>query len=159
MHLVDPTQIFFNFAILWIMTFSKTTKDMLLQSYVLKLFSVDEHAYCFVGRKHGLNLEFDYDRLESECKANFILKTWSVRVSWGFASPIKILLFSETKRIKPQISIWEGHLKNKQEITFDVCNVWRYFWFRSHLNKNMQLSISSEVLNAFTITWRLVVTL
>ena len=147
------------------MTFFKTTKDMFFQSYVLKLFSVDEHAYCFVRRKHGLNLEFDYDRLEfadvanSECKANFILKTWSVRVSWGFASPIKILLFSETKRIKPQMWIWEGHLKNKQEIKLDVCNVWRYFWFRNHLNKNMQLSISSEVLNAFTITWRLVLTL
>ena len=36
----------------------------------------------------------------SECKANFILKTWSARVIWGSASPHpwKILLISETKR-------------------------------------------------------------
>ena len=65
--------------------FFKTTKDILLQSYVLILFSVDE-LIVLLEKNTDRNPEFDYDRLElaevdnSECKANFILKT-SVRVS------------------------------------------------------------------------------
>ena len=55
------------------------------------------------------------DKDNSECKANFILKTWPARVSWGSASPWKILLFSEKKRRKPPRCTWEGHLKDRRE--------------------------------------------
>ena len=62
------------------MTFFKTTKDILLQSFVLILFSVDE-LIVLLEKNTARNPEFDDDRLEladvdnSECKANFILKT------------------------------------------------------------------------------------
>ena len=56
--------------------FLKTTKDMLIQSYLQRLFSVNEH----IEENTSRNPEFNYDRFEladmdnSECKANFILK-------------------------------------------------------------------------------------
>ena len=57
------------------MTSFKTTKDMLFG-----LFSVDEHIV-LLEKYTTRNPEFDFDRFEladmdnSECKANFILKT------------------------------------------------------------------------------------
>ena len=58
---------------------------------------------CFVGRKHGLKsifLSWPPWIYYSECKANFILRTWSARVIWSSASSWKILLLSDTKRRK-----------------------------------------------------------
>ena len=49
---------------------------MLIQSYLQRLFSVNEH----IEENTSRNPEFNYDRFEladmdnSECKANFILK-------------------------------------------------------------------------------------
>ena len=43
------------------------------------------------------------------------------RVSWSFASHWKILLFSRTKRRKPQRCTWEWHLKNKRKTNMLLC--------------------------------------
>ena len=59
------------------MTFLKTAKDILFQSHVQILFSVDE-IIVLLDENTARNPEFDYDRFEladmdnSECKANFI---------------------------------------------------------------------------------------
>ena len=59
------------------MTFLKTAKDILFQSHVQRLFSVDE-IIVLVDENTARNPEFDYDRFEladmdnSEYKANFI---------------------------------------------------------------------------------------
>jgi len=59
------------------MTFLKTAKDILFQSHVQRLFSVDE-IIVLLDENTARNPEFDYDRFEladmdnSECKANFI---------------------------------------------------------------------------------------
>ena len=45
------------------MTFFKTTRDILLQSYVLKLFSVDE-LFVLLEENTDRSPEFDYDRFE-----------------------------------------------------------------------------------------------
>ena len=53
---------------------------MLFQCYVQRLFSVDEHIV-LSDENTARNPQFDYDRSEladvdnSECKADFILKT------------------------------------------------------------------------------------
>ena len=70
----------------WNFVFFKTTRDIPFQSYVQRLFSVDELIVLLEGNM-ARNPEFDYDRFEladidnSECKANCILKTGSARVS------------------------------------------------------------------------------
>ena len=54
----------------------------------------------------------------SECKANFILPELAEA---GSASHWKILLFSRTKRRKPQRCTWEWHLKNKRKTNVLLC--------------------------------------
>ena len=78
-----------------------------------RLFLVDELNVL-------LKSEFSYDRFElavvynCKFKANFILRT-SAEVSWSSASPRQILLFSETKRRKPQRCTSERHLKDERK--------------------------------------------
>lgn len=75
---------------------------LLFECYVRRLFSVDKHV-ALLEENTARNPEFDYGRSKLadmdnfECKANFTLKTWSARVSWGSASDWRILVFSETK--------------------------------------------------------------
>ena len=102
--------------------FFKTIRDLLFLSYVQRLFSVDGHRN---------PPEFDHDRTEladmdnSECKANFILKTWTARGSWFLAFPWKILLFSEIKRRKLRRCTWEAHLIKKRETQ---CPILIFIW-------------------------------
>ena len=66
------------------MIFFKTTRDMLLQSYNQRSFSVDK-LIVSLAENPARNPQFDYDRFEladmdnSECKANFILKNMICR--------------------------------------------------------------------------------
>ena len=70
----------FIFAIFRIITFFKTTRDMLFQCFVQRLCSVFEHVV-LLEENMDRNPEFYYNRFEladmdnSEYKANFILKT------------------------------------------------------------------------------------
>ena len=63
-----------------IITFFKTTRDMLFQCYVQRLFSVEEHIV-LLEENTARNPEFDYDHSEladmdnAEYEANFICKT------------------------------------------------------------------------------------
>ena len=99
-----------------------------------RLFSVDE-LIALSEEKKARYPEFDNNRFElanvynCKFKANFILRT-SAEVSWSSASPWKILLFSETKRRKPQWCTCERHLKDerKTDITY---NLNRFAWLES----------------------------
>ena len=77
--LVVLIRFYFTFLISGITTFFKTTRDMLFQCYVQRLFSVDEHIV-LLEENTTRNPEFNYDRFELadmgtlECKGNFILK-------------------------------------------------------------------------------------
>ena len=72
--------IFFTSAISRIMTFYKSTRDMLVQSYFQRLCLVDK-LIVLLKENSARDPEFDYDHSEladmdnSECKANSILKT------------------------------------------------------------------------------------
>ena len=78
---------------------------MVFQGYYQRLFSVNEFIV-LLEESTTRNPEFEYVHFEladmdnSKWKVNLILKTWSASVIWGYASPCKILLFSETKREK-----------------------------------------------------------
>ena len=110
------------------MTFYKTSRDMLVQSYFQRLCLADKRIV-LLKENRARDPEFDYDCSvltdlnNSECKANSILKTWSARFSWGSASPWKILLFAETTEKRTTKMYMEGHLKNKEKLI-------------SHLNLN-----------------------
>ena len=102
------------------MTFFKTTRGMLFQSYVVQdCFQLMNLLFCW-KKKKATNPEFDNDRFElanvynCKFKAHFMLRT-SAEVSWSTASPWKILLFSETKRRKPQRCTSERHLKDERK--------------------------------------------
>ena len=72
--------IFFTSAISRIMTFYKTSRDMLVQSYFQRLCLADKRIV-LLKENRARDPEFDYDHSEladmnnSECQANSILKT------------------------------------------------------------------------------------
>ena len=68
------------------------------------------------------NAEFNFDRFalsnmdNSECKENDLPElAEALHLPERFS-----LLFSETKRTKPQRCTWEGHLKNKRKINATI---------------------------------------
>ena len=122
----------FIFAISWIITFFKTTRDMLFQCFVQRLCSVFEHVV-LLEENMGRNPEFYYSRFEladmdnSECKANFIFKkTWSARISWCSASPWKILLFSETKKENHKDVHRQGISTIKEKLPSHLMLIWLF---------------------------------
>jgi len=97
------------FAISWIIAFSKMTRDMLFQCFVQRLCSVDEHVVLLEETQLEIQ-NFKYNCFEladmdnSEGKVNFILKTWSARISWCSASPWKKITTMYISTIKEELT-------------------------------------------------------
>ena len=97
--------------------------------------------YCLLEENTAWNPKFNFDHfdlvnmninLNSECKANYIFKTLSARVTLDSAATWKILPFSGTKRNHKDVH-GKGISKNKEKLI-------------SHLNLNLVVLLNWNVL-------------
>ena len=141
----------------WIIAFFKTTREMLFQCFVQRLCSVDEHVV-LSEENMAQNPEFYYNRFEladmddSECKANFILETWSPRISWCSASSWKILLNSQRQKEENHKDVHgKGISTKKEELTLHLILIWLFCmtWVFPCLLHTFSLSVQLTKENNF----------